>query len=67
VHTGLAGGAIAGLELIAILNSPVGADSLEQAKIGRVITLGGAAVAGAAGIAALSVAVAVEAAGSLTR
>jgi hypothetical protein len=41
VLTGLTGGAVAGLELIEILNYPVGADLLEQVKIGLVITLGG--------------------------
>jgi hypothetical protein len=67
ILTGLAGGAIAGLELIDVLNYPVGADLLEQVKIGLVITLGGAAVAGAGGIAGLSVAAAVEATGPSTR
>ena len=61
ILTGLAAGALTGLELIDVLSLPPIADAAEQVGIGLVMALGGAAIAGAGGICALAVAVAVSA------
>jgi hypothetical protein len=55
IATGLAGGAVTGLYLIAVLDYPVLTDSTEEVRVGLVASLGGAALAAAGGIVALSV------------
>ena len=61
ILTGLAAGALTGLELIDVLALPAIADSVQEVGIGLVISLGGAAIAGAGGICALAVAASVAA------
>ena len=64
--TGLVAGAIAGLRLIDFLNIPFALDSVTELEDGLVFSLGGAALTGAGGVIAASVAAALAASRSDT-